>query len=282
MAFRDFLLALTTYPNPTSQASVADAVAVAAAFDARLAAIACDVRMKIPRSVFGNALLDVGALAAAEEEKSAERASSLLAAFDAEARRQGITSEAIREKCFTGEVPGLLVEYARLRDMTILPVRQGDDYDQWYAESILFGSGRPALVLPHEWKRRTPVRLETAVIAWDFSRCAARAVADALPALQKARNVHVVTVANEKDIDTRRSASEIAKHLAHHGVVVTVDEVDAAGRDIGTTLTAFCASRDADLLVMGAYGHSRLRDFVLGGATRSLLSNPSLPVLMSH
>ena len=77
---------------------------------------------------------------------------------------------------------------------------------------------------------------------------------------------------NEKEIDTRRSASELAKHLAHHGMEVTVDTVDAAGRDVGTVIKSYCATRDADLLVMGAYGHSRLREFILGGATNSMLS----------
>lgn len=282
MAIKDILLALTTYPDSTPDSSVADAVAIAAVFDARLAAIACSVKIKLPGTLFGNVLINLPEIAAGEAKKSATNASRLLAAFDEETRKQGVAAETISETCFTMEVPEILVEYARLRDLTILPVPQGDDYDQWYAESVIFGSGRPTLVIPHEWKRRAPFRLETAVVAWDFSKSAARAVADAMPALQKAKRVYVMTVTNEKEIDTRRSASELAKHLAHHGVEVTVDTVDAGGRNIGTAITSHCATREADLLVMGAYGHSRLREFVLGGATRSIISKPTLPVLMSH
>ena len=282
MAIKDILLALTAYPEPTPEASVIDAVAIAAAFDARLAAIVCEVKIKLPGSLFGNLLIDLPAMAAAEAKKSSENATRLLAAFSEETRKQGVASETISEKCFTMEVPEILVEYARLRDLTILPVPKGDDFDQWYAESIIFGSGRPTLVIPHEWKRRVPFKLDTAVVAWDFSKAATRSVADAIPALQKAKRVYVVTVTNEKEIDTRRSATELAKHLAHHGVEVIVDSIDAAGRDIGTTITSYCATRDADLLVMGAYGHSRLREFILGGATRSILSQPTIPVLMSH
>jgi nucleotide-binding universal stress UspA family protein len=111
---------------------------------------------------------------------------------------------------------------------------------------------------------------------------AARAVADALPLLTRAKRVHIVTVSNEKRIDTRRSGPELARHLARHGVDVILETVDAAGRSIGGALEAATRVHDSDLLVMGAYGHSRLREFVLGGATRSMITRPPLPVLLSH
>ena len=282
MAIKDILLALTTYPDRTSDTAVEGAVAIAAALDARIAAIACEVRVKLPSSVLGNALIDLPAIAAAEAQKSAANAAHLLGVFSEQARKRGLNAETISERSFSADVPETLTTYARFRDLTILPVPQGDDFDQWYAESVIFGSGRPALIIPDEWKRRVPFQLDTAVVAWDFSKTAARAVADAIPFLQKAKRVYVVTVANEKQIDTDRSAVELAKHLAHHRIEVTVDTADAAGRDIGTALQAYCASRDADLLVMGAYGHARLREFFLGGATRSMLSQPTLPILMSH
>jgi nucleotide-binding universal stress UspA family protein len=282
MAIKDILLALTTYPDPTPEASVADAAAIAAALGARLAAVACEVRVKLPHSPLAGMLIDVPGMAAAEAKKSADSTAKLLAAVERETKKLGVVSETIVEKCLTMEAPEILAEYARLRDLTIVPVPAGDDFDQWYAESIIFGSGRPSLVIPSNWKRRTSFAFDIAVVAWDFSRAATRSVADAIPILQKAKRVHVVTVTNEKEIDSRRSATELARHLAHHGVDVVVDAVDAAGRDIGTVLKSCCASRDADLLVMGAYGHSRLRQFIVGGATSSMLSNPTLPVLMSH
>ena len=94
--------------------------------------------------------------------------------------------------------------------------------------------------------------------------------------------MRVVTVTNEKVIDAKRSGAELAKHLAHHGVEVVLDTVDAAGRSIGAVLETHVASNNADLLVMGAYGHSRIRDFVLGGATKSMLSQPPVPIFLSH
>lgn len=282
MAIKDILLALTTYPERTPDASVADAVAIAAALDARLAAIACEIRVKLPGTLLGSALIDLPAMAASEAKKSATNASQLLSTFEEEARKQGVASEVISEACFTMEIADLLVEYARMRDLTILPALSGDDLDQGHAESLIFESGRPVLVIPQDPKWRKAFRLDTAVVAWDFSKPAARAVADAIALLQKAKNVYLVTVTNEKTIESRRSATELARHLAHHGLKVTVDTVDAAGRSISEAIEASCASRSADLLVMGAFGHSRLRQFILGGATRNILSEPKLPVLMSH
>jgi nucleotide-binding universal stress UspA family protein len=136
--------------------------------------------------------------------------------------------------------------------------------------------------VPHTRKRAGAFALDTVVVAWDFSRPAARAVADALPILEKAKHVLVVTVTNEKVIDTKLSGAELAKHLARHGVDVVLDTVDAAGRGIGDVLESYVTSRNADVLVMGAYGHSRIREFILGGATQSMLSQPPLPIVFSH
>ena len=277
MAIRDVLLTLTSYPEPTP-VSVADrAASFASVLDAHLAAISCEVQVQVPGSFlsFGAA----GAIAAGEAHRRHDSAQALLAAFEVAARKAGVLHETIREKSLTYRVPERLVEYARLRDLTIVSVP--GSYDQWYAEAIIFGSGRPTLVLP-EGPPSRPFELNTVVVAWDFSRSAARAVADAIPILEKAKRVRVVTVTNEKVIDTKHSSEELAKNLARHGIDVILDKVDAAGRSIGDALNREVASYNADLLVMGAYGHSRFREFILGGATKSMLSNPPLPILFSH
>jgi nucleotide-binding universal stress UspA family protein len=182
----------------------------------------------------------------------------------------------------TSEVPDVLIEYSRLRDLTIVPVPEGDCFDQWYAESIIFGSGRPTVVLPHTRKRTGSFALDTVIVAWDFSRPATRAIADAMAILEKAKRVCVLTVTKEKAIDTRRSGAELAKHLARHSVDVVLDEVDAKGRGIGDVFEAHVTYRNADLLVMGAYGHSRIREFILGGATKRMLARPPVPIFLSH
>ncbi len=277
MAFKDILVALNSYPDPTPVSAVEDAVSVAAALGAHIAALSCATRVQLPGHYISVSLVD--GVIAGEAGKSRKNAEELLAAFDAAADKAGILHETILEKCLTVDVPDILVEYARLRDLTILPMPE--DSDQWYAEAIIFGSGRPTLILPEKTKRR-PFQLGTVAVAWDFSRAAARAVADALPILELAKQVRIVTVVNEKALGSKRSGEELAKNLARHGIDVVLDNVDAKGDTIGAVLESYTSSQGADMLVMGAYGHSRLREFVLGGATRSMLSKPSLPILLSH
>lgn len=277
MAIKDVLLTLTSYPSPTPVSVIDRAVSFASALDAHVAAISCDVHVQVPGSFlsFGAA----GAIAAREGHRSHDSAQGLLAAFQAAAQKEGLLHEIIHEKSLSYRVPERLAEYARLRDLTIVSVPES--YDQWYAEAIIFGSGRPTLVVP-ETPSSGPFEPNTLVVAWDFSRSAARAVADAIPVLEKARTVRIVTVTNEKVIGTRHSSEELAKNLSRHGIDVIIDQVDGAGQSIGETLNRATAACHADLLVMGAYGHSRFREFVLGGATRSMLSKPLLPILFSH
>ena len=276
MAFKDILVTLTSYPDPTPVAVLDDAVSIAAMLGAHLAAVTCEVHVQVPGHFFAGS---VAGIIAGETEKSRTSAKDLLAAFDTAAAKAGVLHETFMEKCPTTDVPDLLVDYARLRDLTIVPVPES--YDQWYAETVIFGSGRPTLILP-ETPRARPFELGTVAVAWDFSRAAARAVADALPLLERARKVRVVTVTNEKNLDTKHSAEELAKNLARHGIDVVLDKIDANGKAIGEVLETYALSHQVDVLVMGAYGHARWREFILGGATKSLLSRPPLPILFSH
>ena len=281
MLFRDILLALTTYPEPTSASVLDGAVALSVAVGARISAIACEAKIPVPGTILGRTLLNVPAMVAAELKKSTVNAEKLLVAFQDIAERNGVFQDRILEHCLTSEVPHVFIDYARLRDLTIVPVPEGDHVQQWYAESIIFGSGRPTIILPQA-HRRVEIGLSTIMVAWDFSRPAARAVADALPLLEKAKRVFVVTAVNEKAFDTKRSGAELAKHLSRHGVNVVLDVIDAAGQNIGDVINSQVESRNADFLVMGAYGHSRMREFILGGATKSMLARPPAPVFLSH
>lgn len=282
MAFEDILVSLTTYPTRTQPSGIDDAVALAVALESHISAIACEVRVPAPASLMGNALLNVPALVFTELKKSAVAAAQELAEFRKAAEQKGVFQEVILEKCTTPEFPDLVTDYARLRDLTIIPMPDIDTVERWLAETLIFGSGRPTIVLPGRTRWSKAVALNTVVVAWDFSRNSSRAVADALPILKKAKLVSVLTVTNEKVFPSGRSGAELAKHLARHGVNVVLDEVDASGRDIATVFESHLTLRDADLLVMGAYGHSRFREFVLGGATRSVLLRPPVPVFLSH
>lgn len=122
------------------------------------------------------------------------------------------------------------------------------------------------------------------VIAWSSTREAARAVSDAMPFLESADLVNVLTIDPREGPDGHGElpGADIAVHLARHGVKAQIERTVSAGLPVGEVLLSRIADLGADLLVMGAYGHSRVRELLLGGATRSVLRSMTLPVLMSH
>jgi nucleotide-binding universal stress UspA family protein len=152
--------------------------------------------------------------------------------------------------------------------------------DEVIVEGALFGSGRPVVVVPYIQK--TGVSLERVMVAWDASRSAARAVADALPLLAKARTIDVVIVASERPKSDEIPGADIGQHLARYGLNVEVKRIVATETDVANTLLSHAADTSADFIVMGGYGHSRLREFILGGVTRGILASMTVPALMSH
>jgi nucleotide-binding universal stress UspA family protein len=181
--------------------------------------------------------------------------------------------------------PGQSVEdrfrwLARHFDLTIVqqpsPDRPVNDY---MLEAVLFGSGRPIIVVPYA--HRVPAKFDTVVIAWDEGAAAARAISDALPLLKKAARVELVTVTQSSDSSGGASTIRMVEHLTRHNIQTTSRSLPAAG-GTAETLLSYAADALADLLVMGGYGHSRLRELILGGTTRTMLTSMTVPVLMAH
>ncbi len=283
MAIKDVLLVLTSYPDPTPDTSIERALNLCAALTAHVTAVTFQAEVKLTRTadVLTNMLLDFPLVLEEEKARSAANARHLLETFENSALRLLIPNAKVLDKCIAFQVPDALIGHARLHDLTIIPFQEGYTVEQWYAEAVIFGSGRPAIILPAS-KKASPVALNTVVVAWDFSRPAARALADALPILQHAKHVRLVTIMNEKTISDTHSHSELAQNLLRHGIGIELDIVDAKGRAIGVALADYVASNSGDLLVMGAYGHSRVKEFILGGATKSMLDKPPVPILLSH
>jgi len=282
MVYRDILLPLSSHPEPTPVTAVEQAIGFAEAFDACISALVSKIEIPGASSALANGLLDIPGMIAAERQKSVANAHDLISNFESMARKRGVIHQRIIESCTTSQLAAIVTEHARMHDITLIPIGEQASLQQYVAESVIFGSGRPAIVFPEVPKSSSSFSLDIVGVAWDFSRPATRAVADALPILQRAKTVRVVTITHEKTIDTRRSGTELAKHLARHDVEVVLEEEAAAGRAIGQALEEYTAARGLDLLVMGAYGHSRMRDFILGGATKSIVARPPLPVLLSH
>jgi nucleotide-binding universal stress UspA family protein len=157
-------------------------------------------------------------------------------------------------------------------------VRQAEA-DRLIIEAALFDSGRPVLVVPY--RLRGGIKLDRVLVCWDGSRSAARAAGDALPFLKRAKAVEIVIVGDEVKSNEIPGA-DIANHLARHGIKVDVKEIVEPFGDPESVLLSYPAESSADIMVMGAYGHSRWREFVLGGVTRTILSRMTIPTLMSH
>ncbi len=180
----------------------------------------------------------------------------------------------------------LVIEQARSADL-VIATQSDSSWDDSamldFPERIAMESGRPTLLVPYAG--RFPKFGSRVVIAWNGSREAARAVFDALPLLQRASAVQILSITRgtQKKSDTRTiEAVDIGAALARHGVTCELAQSIAVGLEVEDDLLSRAADFSADLLVMGCYGHSRLREFVMGGASHSILKQMTMPVLMSH
>jgi nucleotide-binding universal stress UspA family protein len=134
--------------------------------------------------------------------------------------------------------------------------------------------------VPHAWSGG--LKLDRVLICWDGSRPAARAIADALPFLMRAKSIEIVVVTGERDKSGELTGANMSRHLARHGVTVEINKIAAGSSGVQNAILNHTSGSGADFLVMGGYGHSRLREFILGGVTRSVLGAMPVPVLMSH
>lgn len=209
-----------------------------------------------------------------------QREKSLRESFERAASRSGLQAEwrSVRHLMARD-----MVAHARYADLAIVgrpdPAGQeGIPLD--LPQTLVLASGRPVILLPPEPPASAGRRV---LIGWNAEREATRAVADALPFLARADAVELLVVDHERTGEHgEEPGADIARHLARHGVQVDVRRTSSGGEGIGRVLLSRAAAFGADLVVMGAYGHSRLTEIVFGGATRTVLHEAGLPVLMSR
>ena len=218
------------------------------------------------------------------QQRVRERAEAALARFAEVAGRNQISFETRIDRVLYTEVVDALATNARYADLVIVGQADPDDPEgpRYLPEGVTLGSGRPSLVIPYIGP--TPTLGQRVTVAWNAGREAARAVNDALPILAGAQAVDVVTV-NPSEAPFghgEEPGADIALHLARHGVKVEVQRIDTRDLDVANAILSHVADRGSDLLVMGAYGHSRLRELVLGGVTRTILHDMTVPVLIAH
>lgn len=280
MSLKDLLVQIDG--SAAMEARLDAALALAEAFDAHLAALCLVVEPYVPAVVGINLPAEV---LAQQREQAEATAARLLERAAQRAESRGIALERRQETVMVDRLGDALARQARHADLAIVgqpdPERSGVD-DALLVEAAFMGSGRPALVIPYIGPRAVPP--ERVLAAWDGSREAARALNDALPLLARAKEVALLIIDPETlgDRVGQVPGADIAAHLARHGIAVTVKTAPSGGLDPGDVLLSVAADEATDLLVMGGYGHSRLRELVLGGTTAHILKHMTLPVLFSH
>jgi nucleotide-binding universal stress UspA family protein len=203
------------------------------------------------------------------------------AAFREAIASKGISSE---WQVVDGPVEEAVVAHARYADLVIVgqaePEGGAPSTPSDLAEEVALASERPVLIVPHIGVSRPPAR--TAMLCWNASREAARAAAGALPLLKGADKVIVLMIDPGKPTGGEVPGANVAAWLGRHGVKVILQRDAAAGSDVGGVILSRAADHDVDLIVMGIYGHSRMRERVLGGASRTLLATMTAPLLVMH
>lgn len=214
------------------------------------------------------------------EEKMSEVAQAARAIFDKAARASPGCS--VEWRTSRGDAATVVATHARYADLVILNQIDPDEGGPLFADRVLLSVGRPVLMVPYVGDLgRVGDRI---LVCWNASNEAARAVTDALPLLQGASNVTVMSI-DARTSETghgEQPGADIALFLARHGVTAEVVQTVSGGHKEGNIILSRAADDGSDLIVMGAYGHTRLRETILGGATRTILQSMTVPVLMSH
>lgn len=282
MAYRDVLLAALTYPDATPDRALRSGVALAKRLGGQLTLLTAQADLPRLHNAVANALIHLDRISDAEEARSAAtaRLEAAVARIAADIGRVGIRTETVAVKPY--EEADTLCRAARTRDITLASIGTAVLADRALAEALLFGSGRPLLIYPESADIVATDRFETVAIAWDGGGAAARAVADAMPILERAGQVRIFIAVGEKPQAVAGAAQDLVRHLQAHGVAAATDERSAQDPSIGRRIADYVAATQPDLLVMGGFGHPRLHEFVLGGATDAVLRDPPCPVLMSH
>ena len=286
MPIRKLLLPLTG--TAAGEAALTTALTVARMWDAHLTAlhVRVDSRDVAPLAGEGLSGAMIEEMMSATEKESTDRSDAVRAMFDRFVVAHGVTvAEPLSRGAtanfasVTGREEDLVAQLARLADLTVVPHPEaGDDVSSSDAlHAVLFDSGRPVLIAPQKAGQAIGSRI---CIAWNGTAESAAAVHAAIPWMQRAEAVRVLSA----DEYQRRGpgAADLLGYLALHGIHPEVAQFRPMDRDVGRGMLAAAREFGADLLAMGAYSHSRLRQLILGGVTRHVLENAALPVMMAR
>ncbi|MTI15838.1 universal stress protein [Rhodobacteraceae bacterium RKSG542] len=276
MAIKD-ILTITDYQGKQPAAQVA--VEIARLTEAHATGVGLAFEPLLPGFVAAPMPADYLQMA---REQALNSAKDSLEAYQKLIDLAGVNGETRVEEILTGGSLEGILSQCRLTDLVAITQdnpEQSEPMRSVIIEALLFDTGVPLLVVPHIFDGQ--FKPKKAVIAWNGSASAARAVHAALPVLKMVDEVSVLII-NEYEIDDREPGAAVATYLARHDLEVSVDIINHPQVSISNTILNYISDNGADLLVMGGYGHSRMREMLLGGATREILANMTVPVLMTH
>lgn len=273
------LVPLHTYPDGNSVNVARHVQHVANHLGASVHALLLNADFPTFSSPLANIIFDADALVKGAKAQSHENGKVLLNELQSQMEKGGLDLRCTQIGYFPAELTDKVSDTARYHDLTVLGVGDHEIALRGTAEAVIFEAGRPVLLVPEDLGVENYRRV---AIAWDGSRVAARAVADAWPFLKKAVAISILCVTDEKPLPIGDVGTRLDGYLERHDIKSSVENVATSGRPIAETLQAHALGLGAGLLVMGGFGHSRMRDFVLGGATSGILRDLRMPVLISH
>ncbi len=255
------------------------AISVASAFGAHLTGVAFVYDPIVPVSGTGYIPAEVIESQQADNEAAAKAA---IDRFAAATDRAGLSAEPLTLTASFAGAGDQFGRIARRFDLAIVGQAEpaSNSVEEIIAEAALFESGRPVILVPYIQK--APLKLDNVMVCWDGSKAAARAIADAMPLLIKAGSVEIAIITNERGKQDEIEGADMGQHLTRHGLKVDVNRIPGGGIDTADALLSHAADSGADFMVMGGYGHSRLREFILGGVTHSIFRSMTIPALLSH
>lgn len=278
MQHRIAYMPLNTYPEAAPDGAVLASVGFAASLGCGLQVSTFAVDIPPVASPLGGMLINFDGMVRAAEERSKAECDRLKALIEGVAQANPET-RIVNHRVVLGGALGAAAAEARYFDLALVPWAAGTVAAQDMAQSLVFGSGVPVFLVPPS---TAPGPVSHIAIAWDESRVAARALGDALRILPAGGRVSVVTVHDEKALNGTGLAQTLAASLDLRGYAAKAVDLTLGGRSIATALQETALAEGAQMLAMGGFGHSRLRDFILGGATKGVLTDLRLPVLLSH
>lgn len=254
------------------------AISVAATFGSHLVGLAFAYDPVIADGAMGGIPVEAIEM---QREESARTAKAAAASFESAAKKAGVSAETRTLEASVSGAASLFGAMARRFDLAVVgqAQRERGPSEELMVEAALFESGRPVVLVPYI--QRQGLKLDRVLVCWDGSRTAARAIGDAMPFLERAKAVEVLTIAEENKQE-QMGGGEMVAHLGRHGISTSPRRTSMGEISIENVILSYAADSGADFLVMGGYGHSRWREFILGGATRGILASMTLPVLMSH